>query len=260
MRIANWNLERPQVGQGAKLEGLVEQMAVVDADVWIFTESSEVVALGVDHVGAHSKHIADYIGHTEREVRSSIWSRYPIIQEIETHDPETAVCVELDTPMGSLIVYATIIPYHNAGTKYPYRYMLGEIEGLRQWELHSQSIDTHAADWQRIREWFPDSHICVGGDFNQNRDGQRWYGTKAVREQMTKGLESTHLKCVTEEDFRANGKLTTRANIDHICLDYELADRVQYTGAWEAGKDAKGKRLSDHNGVWVDVAIDALDY
>ena len=49
MRIANWNLERPKVGQTSKLEGLVEQMAEVSADVWIFTESSEVVTPGVDY-------------------------------------------------------------------------------------------------------------------------------------------------------------------------------------------------------------------
>jgi hypothetical protein len=104
MRIANWNLERPRKGQEAKLADIKHQLDSIDADVWIFTESSELVSPGHEYSGAHSKHIENYVGHTEGEARSSIWSRFPIIQEIETHDPETAVCVELNSPIGSLIV------------------------------------------------------------------------------------------------------------------------------------------------------------
>jgi len=256
IRIATWNLERPRVDDDAKLDGLGEQIADIDADIWIFTESSEFVWPGERYFDFHSKHIENYVGHTPREVRTSIWAPYHKLKEIETHDPETSVCVQFSSPLGAHIIYATIIPYHNAGTNFPYRYMQKEVEGLKQWELHSQSIAAHAADIRKIRNRFPMSAFCLAGDFNQNRDGTRWYGTNAVREQMTEALKFTELKCVTEEDFRARGKLETRANIDHICLDHDTAEMVTRVEAWEAGYDENDKRLSDHNGVYVDLEFE----
>jgi len=67
-------------------------------------------------------------------------------------------------------------------------------------------------------------------------------------------LDTIGLHCVTEKDFRATEKLKTRANIDHICLSQPLADREIHLSAWEAGEDGQGKRLSDHNGIWIDLA------
>ncbi len=35
----------------------------------------------------------------------------PLLQRIPTHDEDTAVCVEIETPLGKMLVYGTIIPY-----------------------------------------------------------------------------------------------------------------------------------------------------
>jgi len=49
------------------------------------------------------------------------------------------------------------------------------------------------------------------------------------------------------------GKLRDRHTVDHLCMDETLAARVVGVGAWErTGPD--GLRLSDHSGVFVDLA------
>ena len=77
------------------------------------------------------------------------------------------------------------------------------------------------------------------------------------RDLLTKALTETGLVCVTEEDFVRTGKLKDRHSVDHICLDNRLAGAVSYVGAWE-GEDSNELRMSDHNGVYVDVSRSAL--
>lgn len=252
IRIATWNLDRPRTKQAEKMNALKQQMQVIDADIWILTETHQAMSPDENYQGAHTDPIKNYKRHTDGERRSSIWSRFPINQNIETHDPETAVCVELQTPKGSVIVYATVIPYHAAGTSLPYRSGMKFVEGLKTMELHGASIERHRKDWQRIRTEHADHAFIVGGDFNQHRDGAGAYGARG-REPLTQALNESSLSCVTEQDFKAIGILTTRRNIDHICLSQQLTSKTIEVSAWEAGESSNGKQLSDHNGVWVDL-------
>ena len=251
LRIATWNLERPRTHKTDKINALKQKMQMINADIWILTESHEAMSPNENYQGAHTEHIESR--HTDGERRSSIWSRFPINQIIETHDPETAVCVDLQTPEGPVIVYATVIPYDGAGTGYPYRSGMEFVEGLKTMELHRASIERHRTDWQRIRAEHPDHEFIVAGDFNQHRDGVGSYGARG-REPLSNALSASMLSCVTEQDFKALGKLTTRRNLDHICLSQRLVSKVTEVDAWEAGTLPNGKRHSDHNGVWVDLA------
>ncbi|MGJ8653062.1 MAG: hypothetical protein ACSHX8_07295 [Opitutaceae bacterium] len=61
-----------------------------------------------------------------------------------------------------------MIPYHAAGTKYPYRSSREDITGKKAWQLHYESIELHKADWDRLRALHPDHEFCCGGDLNQN--------------------------------------------------------------------------------------------
>ena len=86
---------------------------------------------------------------------TTLWSRWPILQALPTFNPALAVCAEIASPAGPLIVFGTIITYANDP---------GPLKTARRWEEHRKSIDAHAADWQALRQRFPDHHFCVAGD------------------------------------------------------------------------------------------------
>ncbi len=97
-----------------------------------------------------------------------------------------------------------------------------------------------------------DGQFALVGDFNQSRDGSRWYGTEEGRDCLTARLADAGLECATEADMVAAGKLTNRHLVDHIALSPGLARRRHEVRCWEPVDD-QGIRMSDHPGVAVDV-------
>lgn len=259
MRIATWNLRCPRETKPDRSAALQARIREINADVWILTETNQNVSPGDEFASYMSTSIAGL--HSPGESRTTVWSRFHVEQQIDTHDPESAVCIEIDSPIGHLVVYGTVFPYQSAGTKGAYRYLGTGVVGKRSGELHYDSISMHENDWLKIRERFPDHSICVAGDLNQSRDGRRWglgrtpwAGTKKGRDLLSKSLNRAGLVCTTEEDFVESGKLTTRSTVEHLCFDSELAKKVK-ADAWEAGP-FDGKKLSDHNGLHVDIGHD----
>jgi endonuclease/exonuclease/phosphatase family metal-dependent hydrolase len=242
MRIATWNLERPKPNSWLKNPSRTAKIAEVDADLWVLTETSSAISIpGYEYVSTQPTDVDRYPG----ENFTTIWSRWPIIKVIHTNDPEVAVCAEIDTPAGPMILYGTIITYANDGVN---------DGGYKRWEKHRQSIRNHAKDWRQIQQQFPHHHFCIAGDFNQSRDGSGWYADPEAVTMLTTILLDLSLDCKTGIDLRKTGKLETRASVDHICLSRPLAGAVVDIGAWE-GTTIDGTRMSDHNGVFVDVAF-----
>jgi hypothetical protein len=148
-----------------------------------------------------------------------------------------------------MIVYGTVLPYHADR---------GASGDARNWSEFYRVLPLQRADWRRLRSAFPGDRFCVAGDLNQSLDGRRWdgrewYGTKGTRTALRDALASVELQCVTAHDLVAAGHLTTRSSIDHICLDAASAGQRTVIRAWEAGC-GDGVRLSDHNGVLVELA------
>ena len=115
MRIATWNLERPDPADVARNQARMEKIREIDADVWILTETHEVIDLSASHHGAATA--PSPRKPLPGEACASVWSRWPILRRIETADPTEAVCVEVAHPEGPLLVYGSIIAY--AGYKGP---------------------------------------------------------------------------------------------------------------------------------------------
>ena len=260
LRIATWNLRRPRMND-SRLEFFIEQIQEVNADIWIFTESNDCICPGHSFDGSFSTQIKRV--HAPGETRTAVWSRIPIQSTVLTHDRDTAVCLDINSPLGPLLIYGTVIPYGNAGTQYLYRSGGMDVGGQHSWQLHAASIQRHKDDLERLRQLYPDHVLCFGGDFNQHRfvplprlgetKAIRRYGTNAVREMLSICLEDTQLQCVTEKDFRGAGMLSSRSTVDHICIDHRIRHRLISVGAWEAARRLDGQ-ISDHNGVYVDLA------
>ena len=238
LRIATWNLERPKQNGHSRNLRRIEKIHEINADLWVLTETRSAIALdGYSCLASPSQ--PGY--HSNGESFAAIWSRWPIRRAVPTFDPYFAVCAEVNSPAGPMLVFGTIITYANDP---------GSDGTSRRWEEHRKSIASHASDWNRLRDEYPNHLFCVAGDFNQSRDGSGWYEDAESVRKLSLALDQSSLQCVTELDMQAHG--LSRATVDHICLSRELAIRVRAIGAWE-GKTNDGSKTSDHNGVFIDV-------
>jgi hypothetical protein len=251
MRLATWNLERPRLGSHRRLPAIRERIRQVDADVWILTETNDdAVDLSASHpFRVSTAPVPAY--HAPGERWTAVWSRWPL-EVLPTCDPHVAAGARVVTPSGPTIVYGTVLPYHADR---------GRGGEARSWSEFHRVVPLQAADWGRLRDRFPGDHFCLAGDLNQSLDGRpwsgrQWYGTAATRALLLRSLELAGLRCVTAGDLVGDGLLSTRSSIDHVCLDAESAALDARMGAWEAGCGEGGVRLSDHNGVWVEVGRD----
>lgn len=248
MRIATWNLDH--ASNGSRPIGLqIQQVCAIQPDVIVLTETCEEVGLA-----QHGYEVALPSQKNEYgKYWTAIWSKYPIIEQLPTYDPSTAICAAIDTPLGQIMVYGTIIPYRD------YKGIKGDSPA---WHEHYQAISDHGDDWnslfQRTMGKFP---LFVAGDFNQTRDNSsRTYGTRLGRDMLSEELERNNMTCLTTENFGDTGKLKVdpvkgwaRNSIDHICMTM-TAFSVVNVGAWDHFTES-GEYMSDHNGVYVDVTL-----
>lgn len=239
-RIATWNLERPKQNSWAKNPRLLSQVNVINADLWILTETNAAIAL-TGYEPVQSLPLQNY--HQQGENFVTLWSRWPILQQLPTFDPVYAVCAEVDSPWGAMIVYGTLIVYRDEPDAH------GQVI---QWQEHRRSLRQNCEDWARLRKDYPQHKFCIAGDFNQNLDDTVWYGDREAREFLCTALEQLQLRCCTTKDFRAAG--FSRATIDHIFLSKDLDSHFIEMAAWEGINPAREK-MSDHNGVWVELKL-----
>ncbi len=221
-------------------------MTEVEADIWVLTETFIDRSPGDDFEGCHSPH------HPERRPDSrerwtSIWSRWPLTPL--TNPPphrRGSVTAMIETPLGDLIVYGTVIAWGNEPT-------FADGSPALAWGVHIAEIERQSKEWMAIRNNHPDIPLIVTGDLNQGRSGRKWDdGTKAARRALTDGLDAAGLACVTEVDLVVTGQIE-RSHVEHICLDPRLATSGDVL-VWDRIND-DGTRLSDHPTLAVDIAI-----
>lgn len=115
---------------------------------------------------------------------------------------------------------------------------------------HRKALRAQIDDWTNLRRSHPQHILVIGGDFNQSRDGSGWYEDAESVALLSKSLKELDVRCLTQEDFRVKFQLE-RANIDHICVSASSCARPITVGAWPG--TVNGVRMSDHNGVYVDI-------
>jgi endonuclease/exonuclease/phosphatase family metal-dependent hydrolase len=220
MKIATWNLERPRKSATVKNAKIIESLNKIDADVLILTETNSLIHPGDLYYPFSTTPLAGIVSgkgeiYREGENRVTIWTKYPRSQSLKTYDPFTSICMGLDTPLGKLIIYGTVIG----------------IFGNRD-----KGFDPHLkmqlADWRGLSKL---GNICIAGDFNISfADG--YYYTKAGRNQIDDCFRELKI------DLPTRGILN---NIDHIAISDPFLNSVdRKTETWN-----EDKTLSDHIGV-----------
>jgi endonuclease/exonuclease/phosphatase family metal-dependent hydrolase len=217
MKIATWNLERPKY-PSTRLSKIQEILTSLDADILILSETNKNIGLGPIYHQYHSADLTDSM-YSIGEVRTSIFSKYPSLGRISTFNEETAICEVLDTPIGNIAAYATIIGIY--GNRYP---------------NFKTDLELQILDFKRIGSQYPP---LIAGDFNISF-GDNYYYTKDGRDKLNAAFSETGLVNLTER---------VENNIDHIVISEGLVSESGISlETWN-----KDKKLSDHIGVLIDI-------
>lgn len=238
MRIATWNLNRCRPGSTARAAKLLDLMALVEADVWVLTETHQDFSPGPGYrLIAHSADAPDR--DVDRgECWAALWSRLPAAPVELTADLERVAAARVQD---AVTVVGTVLPWLTDG----------RTPGLRGEALFRARLAEQAADWKRLRE--DRGPLCVAGDFNQDLLlAGHYYGSAGGREALRVALADVDLECLTGgADDPLSGALGL-ACIDHICVGgLRILGRPRST-AWPAVGELS-KSLTDHYGFWAEV-------
>lgn len=220
MKIATWNIER--LRHKSALDRILLACERVQADIFVLTETDEQVHPNYKYCFQTPK-LAEiqptYYRATENRV--SIFTNYRCVQQYTTYDKYTALCVELETERGNLLVYGTIIGVY--GNRHP---------------SFKQDLLKQATDFNQLS--VKQNNLCVCGDFNCSF-ADNYYYTKFGRNAMLQIFAETRMKLLTK------GKAEC---IDHIAVsDRFAADADIQIEEWN-----HDKKLSDHKGIAVSFA------
>lgn len=150
----------------------------------------------------------------------SIYSRFECIDEYPTYDEKTAICREIRTDRGNLVVYGTIMGIF--GNRRPdfKEDVTKQMEDIRKLSVSGKST-------------------CVIGDFNLSFSDD-YYFTKFGRDIVRKTFSECGLSILTAE---------RGCCVDHIAISnsYIGEDEI-FVSEWNYDK-----KLSDHKGIMVEL-------
>lgn len=239
MRIGTWNVE--YAAGAEKNARRTEVIRSNPADIWVLTETHDDLDLSSTHAAVHS--LQRPTGRPgARWV--SIWSTFEVLYRFDVGDPERTVAAMLHTPVGLMVVYGTVLPWHSDRGKHP------EGVDVPYWSEHHREIPRQAAEWSALRDRHKYAVMCVAGDLNMNINSPHYYGTKLGRSLLSEAMDANRLTCVTSTDRLPSGALK-HPPIDHILLSDGLAAVSHIASAWEG--EQHDVRLSDHSGLVVEV-------
>lgn len=239
IKIATWNVQRPSMGGPLNPQRL-QRIADCKADIWILTETRDVISLGDGWHSFSSYPIPDY--HKLGETLVTVWSRWAIRPVSASR---FTACAEIIIPtLDPLLVYGTVIPWD-------------KDEGFSRqhkpdrWVEHRRQVKVQTSEWEVLSKSYPDHLMCIAGDFNQHRGLSGSYKDIDSVEKVTDSMRLCGLRCITEknDDFL----YLSKPLVDHICLSESLASSAKVT---VYPYDAKGSsKLSDHHLVMAEITI-----
>ena len=219
MNIATWNIER--LKRKTQLSAILAECERVTADILVLTETDNRVIPSFKHCFQTSL-LSDYEGvhYKDTERRVSIFTNYECVNQYPTYDEQTALCVELETERGNLIVCGTIIG----------------IQGNRRSDFKTGLIQ-QLADIERLAS--ANHNICVCGDFNCTF-ADNYYYTKFARSAITESFAKNGLALLTKDRHQC---------IDHI----SVSERFVCDSAVQIHEWNDDKKLSDHKGIMASI-------
>ena len=234
MKIATWNVER--LKQRNSLDKIVSAIEGVQADILVLTETDERIEPNYRY-GFHTNKlydappsyhmpgrykdcaVANFYAVTENRV--SIYTNYDYVKQHETYDNYTALCIELKTKVGNLLMYGTIIG------------ILGKTD-----ESFRKDLLLQIKDYERLSKI---GDICVCGDFNCSF-ADNYYFTQFGRDTLLTSFAHNKISLLTERQPKC---------IDHIAVSKNFVGNGNVSiSEWNLDKS-----LSDHKGIVAEIGF-----
>ena len=223
MKIATWNVERPSKSSPKTIE-IINILKSLNADIIVLTETSEFIDLGKEYNVIHTAIIQDTrAAYKPDERRVSIFSKYPLannVSSFNTFNNEISICINLNTSLGELAVYGTIIG----------------ILGLRE-KSYVTDLEEQLIDIENICNKV--DNFCFIGDLNMTFS-DNLYSSDISRNKLNAAFKKSGLINYTEEIYY---------NIDHIVLSEKFVGNSNVKCSdWN-----NEKTLSDHKGIMIEI-------
>lgn len=219
MRIATWNVER--LKHRRNLSDIILACEQARADILVLTETDEQVRPAYRY-SFHTPKLAEIQPDYYRpfENRVSIYTNYECIGSFPTYDKYTALCVELKTELGNLLVYGTIMG----------------IYGNRLAPFKDDLVK-QTEDFKRLSAG--GRNLCIAGDYNLSFSDNYYYTTFG-REAVLRSFSDNHIKLLSGSAAWC---------IDHVAVsDSFVNDAIVTTEEWNTEKS-----LSDHKGTVIEI-------
>lgn len=218
MTIATWNVER--LIPFRRLPDIESACASLHADILVLTETDTRIELPYRHC-----HYSSPLSKNEKEAsyrpterRVALYTNYECVRYHDTYDDKTAVCCELATPRGNLLVYGTIIG------------ILGKQDSAYHEHLTYQLVDFRRLSGKG-------AGLCICGDFNCSF-GDDYYFTAEERHRMEVTFSEIGVSILTKNQSEC---------IDHIAISSHFVEcSAPLIHEWNLDKS-----LSDHKGISV---------
>ena len=219
MKILTWNVERLEKKENKKI---LAKLCEFGADIIVLTETNSILDLGENYNCVSTKSLfANYddVNYKSGENRTSIWTKYKIVKHFKTFDNYTSICSEIETEIGKLKVYGTIIG------------IFGGIGKRFESDLKGQLKD--------FEKFEPEESNCIIGDLNVFFSGYS-YPSLFARKVLNETFEKLKMENLTAE---------ITENVDHIIISKEfIKDRKIEIDTWNSDK-----KLSDHIGICITI-------
>ena len=219
MKIATWNIARFIPKNQNEILIAIQKL---NAEIIVLTETFNSIEIeGCNCI--HTKLLPSFVDtqvYRNGEVRTSIFSKYSFKRMYKTYNEYTSVCADIETPIGEITVYASIIG------------ILGKVQ-----PYFSNDLIGQLNDYNNI---FPKKeNIMVIGDLNTTFSG-RAFPSHLARNTLTDAFDKFNLVNLTKD---------LDNNVEQIVVSKNLIKTlISSPFTWN-----KEKKISDHIGICVEI-------
>ncbi|SCY98063.1 endonuclease/exonuclease/phosphatase family protein [Flavobacterium caeni] len=217
MKIVSWNLERPNNNpKSIKNTFIVDLIEKISPDIIFLTETNS--SINFSEYFCHKSEELPEIHENQRyktgENRITIFSKFPIERVIETYDSYTAICCQVNSEIGELLLYGSIIGSFG-----------GKDEFFKN-DLRNQKSEIEILARNHNLIYSGDLNISFSGfpypSKNVIYDMSDFFKSNSLRN-ITSGNENSAIHVVTSEEILNTKKVTQEMiNIQPQISDHNL--------------------------------------